>query len=725
MKKHEITRPFVWIGFTAFGTLLTATFLEISYVLQLSIITAFCAVLLLVTRLYKRTPYAVISLLTAALFFGYYSASYEITVAPYTQYSENTYSVEAEILSHPEKDNGNFYYKANVYYINELEKSTDFTIRLSHREALSAEIGDNIRCTVKLYDFKNQPGLSSKSSHLAKGCVLGGYITDHESITILKNETRSINFYLSTLRNYLERKITSALPVEEASVLSAMLIGLRDTIPEPLNHDYRIAGASHILVISGMHMAILTQFLLNALLFFGLKRRYAILFTFPAVILFMAVSGFSVSVLRSGIMQIIMLIGLLIGRKADSLNSLAIAALVLLISNPFAIGDLSLLLSFSASLGMITLSPRMIDFCSSFIQNKKYRRYYLLLITPIISSVAAVIGTLPVQIYSFGTINILSIPTSLLVLYISAWIIRIGLPTVLLLGIPALSPAAAPFLAVTGLLLRLQNCIVKYIAQIFPYPIHVSGKHVQNTVLIILVFLLLIRWICGRKALPLTAYLAAAVIFILTSVIQNLYFLHGDTKLLILDDDYAQCLAIQKDMKTTILSCKGSTYQISNFLRNNGTDSVEWLCFGTGENEIRCAQALLSDFETHNVLLSDTVYFTEEAKTKRYHYGTTINHSDDLNLEFSSYGKWISFDIYDTEIIVDIDNAGYLPESADILITDVYPGQSVALLTLFTSKIQADDVIRELPNGNYLFTNDHPEICLSFTSDGDYIITNG
>lgn len=724
MKRLEIIRPAVWLGFTAFGTLLTAAFLGTLLSKIICAAAIFLSILLLITRIFTRNPYALLVLLTAAVFFGYYALSYQFTVAPYTCYAGNIYSIQAEILSLPEEDNGNFYYKARVYYIEETNESTDFSIRLSHRESLDAEIGDKIKCTVKFFDFDTKPGLSSKASNLARGCVLGGYIADHETITIQSDGIRNLRYYLASLRKHLETQIIAVLPTEEASVLSAMLIGIRDSIPEELNNDYRTAGAAHILVISGMHMSILTQFLLNALIFIGLRRKHAILLTLPAVLIFMAIAGFSVSVLRSGIMQIIMLIGLLLGRKADSLNSLAIAALIILSADPFAIGDISLLLSFTASLGMITLSPRLIEFCTAHIQNKKIKRGIHLLIAPIMSSFSAVLGTLPVQIYSFGTINLLSIPTSLLVLHASAWIIRLGLPTLILLSIPVLSPAAMPLLFITGLLVRFQNLIVKFTARLFPDPIYISGKYVHSTILIIIFFLLAARLISGKKPLSIIAYLSAAAIFC-SSYAVNHITTHNDTKLLILNNTYSHCVAVKQNSSAVVLSCSGNAYQITDFLRNHGTNSIEWLFFGNIENEIRCAETLYSDFNTQNILLPDSVYFPSSVNSEIYHYGTTLSVLDDITLNLSSYGDWSSFELFGNRIIVDTDSAGYLPQHADVLITDTSSGPCSGALTIINSEDSFIDIAPTLSNGDYLLTSEHNLICLVFKSDGSYTIQHG
>ena len=69
------------------------------------------------------------------------------------------------------------------------------------------------------------------------------------------------------------------------------------------------------------------------------------------VLFFMGLAGFSPSVTRAGIMMLLYLGGFLLRREPDSLNSLGLAALVILFANPFAAADLGMLLSFSATAG--------------------------------------------------------------------------------------------------------------------------------------------------------------------------------------------------------------------------------------------------------------------------------------------------------------------------------------------------------------------------------------
>ncbi len=378
-----VSRPAVWLGFSYFAALLLATFLGagITPYLAAALFLALCAVLLL--RMYRTHPAVLLMLLSATAGMVVFSVLSWLNVLPAERYIGNTYRIQATIESDGEHSYGRYYYKARLHCIEDTEQAVDFSIRLSHGEALRAEIGDGIACTAHFVAFEDGGGLSSRTSQLADGKLLAAYITDYESISIVPAKEKTPAWWCALIRNSVRDKLLSAYPKAEGSVLCAMLLGLRDDISDTATVAYRSAGASHILVISGMHMAIIAQFALSALCFFGIRRRYAAGLSILFVLGFMIISGMSVTVVRSGIMQILLLLGLITGRTADPLNSLAVAVLFLTVSNPFYVGDVSLLLSFFATLGIIQLSPRMMKALTAKITSDRRKEHAVRLLSPL------------------------------------------------------------------------------------------------------------------------------------------------------------------------------------------------------------------------------------------------------------------------------------------------------------------------------------------------------
>lgn len=717
-----VSRPAVWLGFSYFAALLLATFLGagITPYLAAALFLALCAVLLL--RMYRTHPAVLLMLLSATAGMVVFSVLSWLNVLPAERYIGNTYRIQATIESDGEHSYGRYYYKARLHCIEDTEQAVDFSIRLSHGEALRAEIGDEIACTAHFVAFEDGGGLSSRTSQLADGKLLAAYITDYESISIVPAKEKAPAWWCALIRNSVRDKLLSAYPKAEGSVLCAMLLGLRDDISDTATVAYRSAGASHILVISGMHMAIIAQFALSALCFFGIRRRYAAGLSILFVLGFMIISGMSVTVVRSGIMQILLLLGLITGRTADPLNSLAVAVLFLTVSNPFCVGDVSLLLSFFATLGIIQLSPRMMKALTAKITSDRRKEHAVRLLSPLVMSVSAILAMLPIQLYVFGTINFSSVLTSLLVLYASSWLIRFGLLAAICLSVPFPAPAAAPFVFLSGLLAKYQNAAVDFVAAYFPGTLEISGPYLPATVLICVFFLLLAFWI-GRKRIPFIACgLAACILF--TGMFANAWINGNQTRLLILDTPFAQCTARIDASRASILQCSGDGSTAREALLDYGVETIELLHVQSSESAVRCAQDLADAFPVSAVLAPDTVYFPvkENVRCEFYTYGYTGGFADGSSFSISSGGGLIAFSVCGESVLLESRGGGYVAESADILITESGDTLLSAPFTVLRTDMTLQEAAQVLPSGQCILTSEHERICLRFEPDGSYAI---
>ena len=435
MENPDIDRPAVHIGFPFFAALFVASFFGAPFA-AVSAVLLFAAVFLLfLFKQHRQRPNFVLSLIATAAAFAVFAAAMHLFVLPTERYDGGTYTVTGNVESFLTKSNGRFYYKLHVTHIDEPVQDVDFSVRLSHSEAFPAEIGDTVTCEAKFFAFEDSLGLSPRTSWLADNMVLSAYVTDYESVQVTPVEKRPFSYYVNQIRTHFHNLILENYPKNEGSVLSAMLLGLRDDMETELVSAYKKAGASHILAISGVHMAILTQFTLGFLGLLGLKRRPAALVSAVFTLLFMFVSGLSASVVRSGIMQLILLFGILLGRQAEPLNSLAVAVLTMSLLNPFCAGDVSLLFSFSATLGIILLAPRITKAVTKNIRKPQRKAHLAKLVSAFSVSLSAVLFTAPLQLYLYGTVQFVSVLTSLLVLEISAWLLRFGLIAALLLAV--------------------------------------------------------------------------------------------------------------------------------------------------------------------------------------------------------------------------------------------------------------------------------------------------
>lgn len=190
------------------------------------------------------------------------------------------------------------------------------------------------------------------------------------------------------------------LGVDELAVAAALVLGKRDLITEELRSAYADTGAVHVLAVSGLHVGIVAAILLGVLgRMLPRQRKYTGLVVTVLTILgcwaFAWITGFSPSVQRAAAMFSILLLGRLFKRKGYLLNSLAAAAIVMLLWSPFQLFAVGFQLSFAAVAG-IGLFFRPIN-RSIYFPYAWQRSIWSVLSV----SLAAQLGTLPFSIYYF------------------------------------------------------------------------------------------------------------------------------------------------------------------------------------------------------------------------------------------------------------------------------------------------------------------------------------
>ena len=277
--------------------------------------------------------------------------------------------------------------------------------------------GTKIYFKASLDDFSDE----SYTYNISKG--INAYASDISDIEIIEYTYGSLRLRIARIKEYLTRYTMKLSNEDTGAILSALLLGERDYLPDQLRLDFKRIGISHILALSGMHLAILSLGIGKALSLFGVKKKLRITIIAIFVFVYMALTGFSVSVVRAGIMLILSSILYLMSRSKDSLTSLSVAVLVICIINPNSIMDISLWLSALATFGIVAFGE-----ISSTIKNpkdkiKKAVRYFIL---AILASVFAISATIAVSSASFGGFSLLAPITTIIFSFLAEIIMYLG-----------------------------------------------------------------------------------------------------------------------------------------------------------------------------------------------------------------------------------------------------------------------------------------------------------
>ncbi len=261
------------------------------------------------------------------------------------------------------------------------------------------------------------------------------------------------------LRNVIEQTL---LP-PQSSVLKAIFLGDKYGLSNELKEKLNISGTRHIVAISGMHMIIMSQILLFLGLAIGLWRQQAFYFVLILLFIYILMIGAPASAIRAGIMAGLLLLAQKAGRLRSADRAVVFAAAIMLLINPLLLkSDVGFQLSFIACLSIIYLKP-ILDEKTSKLPNPCQLKDILTM------TLAAQLGTLPILIFHFGRLSLIS-------------------PLANLLIVPLL-----PVIMISGIVLSFTGLIWLSLGQIIAWPVW---------------FLLtyLIKVIDYLSAVPLAAY---------------------------------------------------------------------------------------------------------------------------------------------------------------------------------------------------------------------------
>ena len=223
---------------------------------------------------------------------------------------------------------------------------------------------------------------------------------------------------LQEWRAQLKQSLYHYLDDGEAGTVSAIVLGDRGQIPKEINMVFRHTGTGHILVIAGLHMAMMTVMVVFVLKLIRIPRLWQggvsilILFTYALL------TGASVPVLRAAFMASIFLASFSVEHESDGLNSLSFAAMIILLMDANNLFDTSFQLSFAAVAAIVILFDPI---------EKRLAFLPKWLSSAVSVSTAAWIGITPLQLWHFGTFTPIALIANLIIVPLLDITVALGL----------------------------------------------------------------------------------------------------------------------------------------------------------------------------------------------------------------------------------------------------------------------------------------------------------
>ena len=209
------------------------------------------------------------------------------------------------------------------------------------------------------------------------------------------------------LRNFMAEKVAKYVPEPELSLGLGYLLGVKSSLPEGLADTLKVVGLTHIIVASGSNLSILAGFSRKL---FGKVSRFGGLFLSLLLVLgYVGMVGLSPSMVRAAIVSILSLAAWYVGREMSPLRLLLVVAAVTILFNPIYAMDLGWLLSFGSFSGIMLMGPIL----QSFFYGEREPG---LLGGTLLETVSASIVCVPIILYFFGTMSLISLIANLLVL---------------------------------------------------------------------------------------------------------------------------------------------------------------------------------------------------------------------------------------------------------------------------------------------------------------------
>ncbi len=563
-------RPFVYLGFSYVLWLLVALFLPESFHVPLlavgasaSLVTAFMVFYLKKKNLFSLMVSSFTLVLAVLMMFVF-----GLTAGGTVDILENeTYFASGEILEVlPKSENAN----ALDVKINKIGKTqeeltdvSDITVRLYSFEEIRADEFDEIAFKADFFSYDDVGILSTAKQNYSDNLHMYAFESNNKEIYVEEVDNKSIFYYILQIRNYFSFVIDDS--VSNNDMVKALILADRDAIDDEMNELFSRTGLNHILVVSGMHISIITFaviFLLRKI-FKGKKFIYLIVIAF--ILFYMTLCGFGTSVVRSGIMLILICISNFFGADTDSLNSLGFACFLICLINPFSAIDLGFILSMTATLGIILFYDKIYDKLKFFVikeSDEKAKNVFLLILKKVYIficaslsvAVSANITIIPVSLLFFNSVNFMAVLNSTILTPIFSVVIILSF-------IMLISPFGGFIGNIVDMILDLAVLIIRNLAEIKGLTTFFS-REIATLLFVFTVIIISVALVLrGRKYLIRTSlislgfvYLTAVVCTYIGSVdmVKLLYIPSGNTAFVALvhegeaaivcsgEDDYAK-----------------------------------------------------------------------------------------------------------------------------------------------------------------------------------------
>lgn len=656
-----------YIGFSVAISLLVLNLISINLIFVISAGLIILLIVSLVLPKYRKTAVVPLCIGSAVFACALILMCNFANAQPQLQLNGDTAQTEFYIIDLPEKDsNGKYVYKAKTKSINLSDSPQNIKIYIKSENEINADFYQTVSGELTFNSVADNAydsyGYWGDNVFLFASC---------KSYNVKDEYVNSPWKWLIHLRNDIVNTLIETECDDNRGLSVAFLTGNKGHISDKLNSDFKYSGASHLMAVSGFHLTVIIGVVLFVLKKLRVNDKIssfaAIVFTLCCI----GIAGFSKSVIRAGIMLIVLLLGKSFNRRSDALNSLGLSVFLICL-NPYSVCDVSAQLSVLAVLSLLVLNPvftNLLGDKNSISDSMSMKMCYntgISFYSSVSVAVCVFIFSLPVMYLDFGYVSIAGVVSNIVlvplgsVAIVLSWIVYFCSKIDFAVNISLVLSNAINSMIIT---------IVDFFGGFYSSIVDMSSNFGWVIIVVLIIFAL--TFILGnKKHFKISAIVC--VIFSLVMIVCSLFQSYNSTQVLICENG---SLALRQS-RTTIVYFNSNNcdyYSVKNFLysTNSEIDILMLSDFDDEESNDKIYD-LISDYGCDTIVTDNFDWqLMDYCGYNKINvcdvYSNKVN--ENLYVEYNS-NDVVSFKINDIKITLN-NNDGDIKISND-MITDCY-----------------------------------------------------
>lgn len=413
--------PIVWLALSIAGGILTADMIDIDPAIAAVILLAIIASLIIFRFVNQTLPF-----ILAILIFYF---------AGITTMSINKHALDKSLLAKMAGEKK--YIGVSAVLIDDGVSYRDFSRleakvtevraagriwRLKEKTYIYVDKSKHNFKTGDIVNFKGLPRLMVAGDRLnsdkdyerfllRKG-ISADFRVDEADLKVAKGNSKGESFKIR-----IREKITKFVPKSLGGILAAILIGDTNKVSDETMRTFEKTGLLHLFAVSGLNVTLNVAFIFFLCRIAKSSPLTTLLLTLTSIGFFVWLVGGGASVNRAALMASILLIAWYIGRRVDILATISITAMVMLAVDPDLIFDISFMLSFGAVLGIVTITPVLVELFEEEIRP---------LVIPAAVAIGAQLAVQPVLAYYFNQLSVIGVVANIFIVPPVAAVTTVG-----------------------------------------------------------------------------------------------------------------------------------------------------------------------------------------------------------------------------------------------------------------------------------------------------------